>query len=382
MRGRVTRSVAWLAIGMCVSAPQVVLSADCNTNGVDDLQDIAMGGSADCNSNDIPDSCDLVRPSFSPAIPVSVAGPPRAMVLGDFDNDGLLEAAVGVDPSGESVTAMVSVLLNRADGAFESVDQQSGERITAMAAGDLDGDGDLDVVSKEFEKVQVLLNNGDGSLAPPLTVDTGLVSSLDIGDVDGDQSMDLVVTSTVRPYNVSVFLSNGDGSFGEPLATPIGDRPVAVSLEDLNGDGDLDITTANSSSKDLSILLNAGDGSFGPARSIDLMARTAEKLVVADLTGDGNPDLAVSTRSSGVVIIHNEGQGNFAEKRSIALPSRLIAFASGDVDGDGDLDLVGALRVATDVTLFVNQGDGTFNAQLDLEFEVEASRAQSCLEDP
>ncbi len=146
----------------------------------------------------------------------------------------------------------------------------------------------------------MLQGNGDGTfqaLAPvPLTTHIrGLVA----GDFNGDGNLDLATSNDVYYYtgqpanNVSVLLGNGDGTFQTPTTFPTGSNPAAIVTGDFNGDGRLDLVTANFDTSDMTALLGTGTGTFLPAELAPSPVQSTP--LVADLTGSEVIDAVVLT---------------------------------------------------------------------------------------
>src|SRR5207244_506714 len=138
----------------------------------------------------------------------------------------------------------------------------------SVAVVDFNGDGTLDLATANVAGVSVLLGNvsvlqgkGDGTLAvePTFGVAGSFPASVAVGDFNGDGKLDL---ATANINGVSVLLANGDASFPVPLSCAAGGFPVSVAVGDFNGDGKLDLAVANHSSNDVSVLLGNGDGTF------------------------------------------------------------------------------------------------------------------------
>ena len=127
-----------------------------------------------------------------------------------------------------------------------------------MAAGDVNGDGKVDLVTANFvdDDVSVLLGTGTGSFGAARNYSAGSPPrSVAMADFNGDGKIDLV---TANAGGVTVLLGNGTGSFRGPVSVAAGTSPVGVAVGDFNGDGRPDVVTANSSSNNVSVLLNDG----------------------------------------------------------------------------------------------------------------------------
>ena len=199
-------------------------------------------------------------------------------------------------------------------------------------------------------------------------------SSVAIEDLDGDGDADMVVANrgwdwhSMENGSLSVLLNHGDGTFAPQVRYTVGDSPRSVAIADLDGDGDPDLAVVNIHSADVSVLLNRGDGTFAAQVSY-APGNYPHSVAIADLDGDGDADLAVADRGGSVSVLLNHGDGTFAAQVSYAAGERPEAIAIADLDGDGDADLAVTNRRSYApwvgaVSLLLNHGDGTFAPQV------------------
>ncbi|MEM7203540.1 MAG: VCBS repeat-containing protein [Planctomycetota bacterium] len=236
-----------------------------------------------------------------------------------------------------------------------------------MAVADFDGDGTVDVATGPWGgALRVFRGDGLGGLAevanagPPARVFT---QDLVVGDVDGDGDLDAVVVNFQRP--LQLYLNNGDATFSDESVRVLGtDGYNAAELGDFDSDGDLDLFIVGDRMEAPFIALNAGNGRFTGGIGLPPLPANARRLRSADFDGDGDLDAIVATTGTDVLLI-NDGRGVMMN-RSSQLPAGTEStddVAIGDVDGDGDLDLV--LGQATGISInrgrvLLNDGQANF----------------------
>jgi len=305
------------------------------------------------------------------------------VVVGDVDGDGdqdIVTANYYVLYSGQYGRSSTSVFLSNGDGSFAARrDYALPGWALSVALGDVDGDGNVDIVTANWgsppstpPSFSVLLGKGDGSFAAPVnTPNPGLSGSVTLGDVDGDGDLDMVTEYRSRyssGVSTAFLLGNGDGSFAAPLVFP-SSRSV-MALRDLDGDGDLDLLTDSStSSSSVAVSLGHGDGSFAAPVDYGLPGRWGFSVALGDVDSDGDIDIVTrefgsSSSGSSASVLLNQGDGSFGPRLDYALPSDGAAVALGDVDRDGDLDIVTA-NYNDSASILLGNGDGSFAAQGD-----------------
>jgi hypothetical protein len=206
--------------------------------------------------------------------------------------------------------------------------------------------------------------------APHLYTAGPFPRSVALGDFNGDGALDIVTANDGTANTVSVLLNNGDGTFQPPVNYPVGNQPQQVVVGDFNGDGNLDLATANFNSNDVTILLGNGDGTFRPGVTLPV-AKNPRALAVGDFNGDGSPDLVVACsdgyQTENADVWLGNGDGTFRVSQRIpfnGFVSGPLSVVVGDFNGDGLQDFATA-NLGYVVSRFQGKGDGTFLPRVD-----------------
>jgi hypothetical protein len=242
-----------------------------------------------------------------------VAKYPNYAVAADFNEDGKLDLAVACLGSGTN--GLVDVLLGNGDGSFQKAHAVNiGQDVLGVISADFNHDGHADFTAFFKGTVAVVLGHGDGTFAPLVGYNVGgaTIEAIATGDFNHDGNLDLITANT-SPGNVSVLLGKADGTFGTPINSPAAASPTSIAIGDLNGDGKLDAVT-NDSSGGAYVLLGKGDGTFQAPVGYSTSTPLAD-VAIADLNGDHKLDLltcAYSNFTIGVAdVFLGNGDGTF-----------------------------------------------------------------------
>ena len=354
-------SNADMAVGQ---QPGGIAFGDIDGNGtVDLLVANAYDNTVSIRSNDGAGNFAAVLPN------IAVTNAPVGLALADIDGDGdldVLTSGIGVI-SGGLMGSLVSIRKNDGTGHFTTPYDGTasvGSYASGLAVGDVDGDGDLDfVTSNASSSVSVRFNDGTGRFSASYSdFAAGYISfKVALGDLDNDGDLDIATNST-NDGTIRLNFNDGRGNFTTRNAVSAGVNPAGFLISDVDGDGDLDFVTANAGSSSLSVRLNDGRGNFTASASLpDIALGTpAYELVAGDVDADGDPDLVVisspNTGPSFTTTLLNSGTGRFTPAGTTPLGIAANGLALADVDGDGDLDFAASIYRDNKVSVRLNGG--------------------------
>ncbi|MBI3187878.1 MAG: VCBS repeat-containing protein [Gammaproteobacteria bacterium] len=283
-----------------------------------------------------------------------------SVMLSDVDGDDDLDLIVG------NFGVVGSEWLNDGNGNFTDTGRSIGNgnssyNVSSVALGDLDGDYDLDIVLGELGANQVWWNSLRTPPRNHIFIDSGQLlgntytTAVALGDVDGDGDLDMVEGNGLGEAG-KVWLYNGTGGFTDS-GQALGISASSMVLGDVDGDGDLDIVEGNTNNLPDQVWLNNGAGVFTDSGQL-LGAVSTSSVALADVDGDGDLDMLAGSYSQGVHVWRNNGSGIFTDSGQ-ALGALSGAIVTGDIDGDGDVDFVVADAAST---VWLNNGTGTFSS--------------------
>ena len=374
--------------GAVTSEADVAAAADFDNDGDRDIVLLITGGASAfglvklLRNNGGGAFTDVTASTFPYA---TLYGGPQCLALGDIDADGDVDLIVGHSPSLQN-----RLYFNNGLGVFTEGTQghlpYANDSTTAVRLVDVDGDVDLDLVTgNQLQQSRLALNDGAGAFTdvtgthmPSLSVPMNMI---DAGDVDGDGDQDLVlgVSPNGSGHTNRLLVNDGTGHYSDQTSTRLpGWTGSSVALLDADGDQDLDVFVCVYNSA-CQLFANDGSGYFTNATASLLpnLQSAANRVAVADLDGDGRRDLVLACDALGWgpeprgrnVILHNQ-PGGFVERIPPLdepwggmLPSSSLhtnALVLIDHDHDGDLDLVVGNDFGEPDRLYDNDGNGVF----------------------
>jgi len=295
------------------------------------------------------------------------------MEVADLDNDGDQDLVVGYSHNFLSQYG-IHVIRSNGDGTFAAPEDYPLPAFPEeIEVADLDRDGWKDVLylSGNFNpRLRYRLNQGDGTFGDGTILGPVFCSTynadIEVRDVEGDGDMDVLLANCLTGFYT--ILNDGSMNFPETKVHALSSFATILGAADFDGDGDVDVATNSAVQGYLEVSLGNGDGTY-QAPFLQQTGRAADSVLVEDLDGNGILDIAAGygLDESGVSVILGRGDGSFRPPTNYhgsygdGVANNVHAV---DVDRDGDLDLLAAHYESQDVSLWRNQGDGTFARHL------------------
>ena len=298
---------------------------------------------------------------------------PQGIAMGDLNSDGRPDVVVA-----NFNDNTVSVLVANIDGSYQAhVDYQVGTGPIAVAVGDMNNDGKMDVVvvnnncpsspCSSVGSVSVLLGNGDGTLQTHVDRNVGnSPNALALGDVNKDGKLDVLV-SNGQDGTMGFAIGNGDGTLKTQKTLASGNSPHGIVVADFNGDSFLDVVVANTADSDIALFRGSSGGFHTPVTFATGL--NPASLAVADFNSDGKPDVVTGNSgasSVSIMIDSNFFTGGFLPHVDLATTDKVNAVAAGDFNGDGFADVAAAATTSDVVSVSYGRGDGTFQFHVEV----------------
>ncbi len=291
----------------------------------------------------------------------------KSIAVGDIDGDGDLDVVEGIHSERNKL-----YLNNGSEAPFIAVAGQdigdSQAYTNTIALGDMDGDGDLDVITRESAYAALYLNNGTSMPfqdATTRSISAGSGIGIAIGDLNGDGHLDIVTGGNSSNTN-KLFLNDGTPTpFVDVIGSDIDTATTTtydIALGDMDGDGDLDVVIGNRSGWDRLCLSN-GNGTFAPGLDIGTVSYATQALDIGDVDGDSDLDIVTGTTSGGFNWVYqNNGTSNpfdgVVPSSLESAPDYTDSIILGDIDNDGDLDVIAGNEYGLN-KLYLNNGSQT-----------------------
>jgi hypothetical protein len=302
---------------------------------------------------------------------------PYQVITGQFTSSGNLDLVFADWLSGQ-----VCVLLGNGDGTFQRQKCFPVPAPVALASGDFNEDGKLDLAVTEFNgtgrgALGLFLGNGDGTFRKGATHELGVQSGfIAVADFNGDGHLDLAVTNGGEGTkgNVMVFFGTGTGRLGKPIVYPLKNTPGAIAAGDLNEDHSPDLAVTNIEGY-VAVLLNDGTGHFDKPVIYNAGGGEVVDVKIADLRNDSRNDLVVANGSLGMVVLLNNGNGTFGPP-AIYRPCAGKCSAGPEACTVADFNLDGKLDVACSANIddsyfYYGKGNGTFGTAIAIQDTID-----------
>jgi len=284
---------------------------------------------------------------------------PNKITVRDFNGDGLPDVAITTNAN------TVNVFTNdiATPGTFlpfTSFAMSGGANPSGIYSGDVDLDGDIDIVTANngTGSASVLMGDGTGSFSAPTDYITGVgCSSVVLGDMNNDTFLD-IITSNEDVNEISILLNDGTGNYLATTNYATGNGPIALMVDDFDNNLNLDVVTVNTQDNTLSVLIGNGNGTVQPQNSVGAI-NSPRNLITGDFNGDTFSDIIISCLVGQVMPVYlGDGTGSFnSGANSFSAGGEPVSLHSADFNNDGFIDF--AVVNSLDNTTTIHNGDGS-----------------------
>ncbi len=305
-----------------------------------------------------------------------LAGGVMDIETADLNGDGWVDI-VTTSTNARTTDGYQVSLNNRSGGFLPAYRNPAGQNTVDIMLGDVDNDGRVDILTADSYSMQITVHRNFGQAAFPLPhlFDTGnnVAASVDAADIDGDGDLDVVTSASGRTaigVTVKVQKNLGNGVFGPAVSYSVRGGGVQAKFRDLNGDNKPDLlfaTAINSPPYDFHYAINNGDGTFGPVQTKSIGSCGWYDIDAFDLDNDGDKDVVITEwlgcpgipeSSERLYICLNSGNATFADPLIKVIGPGVSALAGADFNGDGKIDIATATAGALmNISLGIGNGD-------------------------
>jgi hypothetical protein len=282
----------------------------------------------------------------------------RVSTLGGL---GVSGAAVNGEVEDYQVTINNPAATNGAFGGQNTITTSANTAQSVFAA-DVDGDGDMDVLSASANDSEIAWyeNDGSGNFTPhTITQSAPVAFSVFAADVDGDGDID-VLSASLNDDKIAWYENDGSQNFTEHAISTAADGAISVFAADVDADGDLDVLSASNLDDKIAWYENDGSQNF-TEHTISTSADRPFSVFAADVDTDGDMDvLSASNFDDKIAWYENDGNQNFTDHTISTAADGAISVFATDVDGDGDMDVLSASAADDTIAWYENNGSQNF----------------------
>jgi hypothetical protein len=311
---------------------------------------------------------------------------PAALAGGDLNGDGKIDLVTVNRGGGNNLEGTISIGLSDGAGQFAmqpTVSVRTGSNPIGVAFADFNSDNKMDLAIPSGFGFSILLGNGAGGFAPRTHITTANSSSIRTADLNGDGKLDLAMVSEEFNGKTSIVLADSMGGFTAPLQFSLGHFPSDLTVTDFNNDGKLDLAVAisrqepfpNPGRSNVAVLPGDGAGGFGAAVTIPA-DRNASRIIDVDLNRDGRPDIITANQLvNNLTVALNKCPGSPQPTDRFSISG---VVTNGNGQGIADVTMILVSDVAEPQIVFTNQSGNyvfTYAANLSHNLTVTPSKS-------